>query len=332
MLGNPTFMCIDAGGENCPCSLAESGNCIVCGRLSGRDCSDCQWHGVCIYNEFIQNGRKTKKNREDFTAEIVTRIKYDEETVMLGLKVGKGFAVKCYAAGSYVFLRRRDCEQFFNVPISVMRADAETEMIFLLVKGISAKTKAIIEDERALLVRGPYRNGIFGLDSLQNMIKTAKREGRKGKILIAAKATGIAPAAKLMQTLENNHGVSLFLDPANMKPQVLEDVLIEEPEDYCELDFTKPGDLLKLKLELAAGGYDCFAVFASDYYVKLLSDMAEEIGFAGKLLISNNHNICCGEGICGACSVAGKNGETMKMCKCRLSGEEMLCRKHSAAE
>ena len=30
-------VCIDAGSENCPCLLAESGDCITCSRLKGKD-------------------------------------------------------------------------------------------------------------------------------------------------------------------------------------------------------------------------------------------------------------------------------------------------------
>lgn len=327
MLENPTFMCIDAGGENCPCILAESRNCIVCGRLSGQDCSGCRWHGVCIYNEYIQNHRRIKKNRRDFEATIVERRLYDDDTVMLGLNVGKGFSIKCYSGGSYVFLRKKESEQFFNVPISVMRADSEAGIIYLLIKCISAKTKALLEEDKSIIVRGPYKNGIFGIDDIYSSLDKAKREGRRGRLLIVCRATGIAPAAKLMQSLGHEHYVGVTADPANMSRQIIEDSLSDAPDDYRELDFTDSGDMLKLKLELASGGYDCLAVFTSDYYINMIGEMAEEIKFQGKLAVSNNFNICCGEGVCGACSVAGKNGETMKMCKCRLSGEEILKRK-----
>ena len=49
-------VCADVGTANCPCPLAATGDCLVCGRLSGRGECDCSWAGVCIYNEYIQNG------------------------------------------------------------------------------------------------------------------------------------------------------------------------------------------------------------------------------------------------------------------------------------
>lgn len=52
------YDCIDCGTENCPCYLAATGDCLVCSRLAGKDYCDCNWKGVCIYNEFIQSGKK----------------------------------------------------------------------------------------------------------------------------------------------------------------------------------------------------------------------------------------------------------------------------------
>lgn len=326
MLENPTFMCIDAGGENCPCILAESGNCIACGRLSGNDCSGCRWHGVCIYNEYIQNHRKIKRNRHDFEADVIERIRRDD-TVILGLDVGKGFSVKCCPAGSYVFLRRKMCEQFFNVPISVMRTDTEKGRIYLLIKCISAKTKALLEEDDSLIVRGPYKNGILGIDDMYESLKKVKDEGRRGKILIVCRSAGISPAAKLISSIGKGHYIKLIADTSNLNPDIVEAVPQESADDRMELDFTDSKDLTRLKEEIASGEYDCIAVFASDYYINLTGEMAEETGFKGKIAVSNNFNICCGEGICGACSVAGKKGETVKLCKCRLSGEDILKRK-----
>ena len=67
-------VCIDAGSENCPCLLAESGDCITCSRLQGKDCCDCNWRGVCIYNEYIQNGKKINNRRESKKTRILKKI------------------------------------------------------------------------------------------------------------------------------------------------------------------------------------------------------------------------------------------------------------------
>ena len=61
--------------------------------------------------------------------------------------------------------------------------------------------------------------------------------------------------------------------------------------------------------------YQNVFVLASDYYIGAIKDalnIPEE-----KLIYSNNFHMCCGEGICGACSHVDKNGNISKMCKCR---------------
>lgn len=66
--------CIDAGSEYCPCHLAETGDCILCSQLSGKKFCDCiNWKGVCIYQEFIWNGKKAKEERETYLGKIIKK-------------------------------------------------------------------------------------------------------------------------------------------------------------------------------------------------------------------------------------------------------------------
>ena len=41
------------------------------------------------------------------------------------------------------------------------------------------------------------------------------------------------------------------------------------------------------------------------------------------LSIANNNLICCGEGICGACTV-NVNGERIKSCKAQINSRDFL--------
>ena len=139
------YDCIDCGTENCPCYLAATGDCLVCSRLAGKDYCDCNWKGVCIYNEFIQSGKKINNVREEFTAKVEENKRYGQDTVVLVLDVGRGFALKCAKPGSYVFLKRAEDEDFYNIPISVMKSDITGGKIHLAVKEMSAKSKRITE-------------------------------------------------------------------------------------------------------------------------------------------------------------------------------------------
>ncbi|MDD3168570.1 MAG: hypothetical protein PHC91_03775, partial [Eubacteriales bacterium] len=86
--------CIDAGSENCPCYLAVTGDCLICSRLQGRDYCNCNWRGVCIYNEFVQGNRKINNPRRDFEAQIIEKKFYKEDLVVYILDVDQGFAMK----------------------------------------------------------------------------------------------------------------------------------------------------------------------------------------------------------------------------------------------
>ena len=53
--------------------------------------------------------------------------------------------------------------------------------------------------------------------------------------------------------------------------------------------------------------------------MNIVNSIDENIRFA----ISNNNLICCGEGICGACSI-NLNGLKVKTCKTQVSSKEYL--------
>jgi succinate dehydrogenase/fumarate reductase-like Fe-S protein len=70
--------------------------------------------------------------------------------------------------------------------------------------------------------------------------------------------------------------------------------------------------------------YDNVILLASDYYIENLGRMIKKTLPGADLAVSNNFRICCGEGLCGSCSVDTPGGDTIKMCKCQLKGEEFL--------
>ena len=49
-----------------------------------------------------------------------------------------------------------------SVPVSVMAADVEHESLWVILKIISAKTKALAACEDFLEMRGIYRSGLLG--------------------------------------------------------------------------------------------------------------------------------------------------------------------------
>ncbi|HWQ78509.1 MAG TPA: hypothetical protein VN381_06820 [Anaerovoracaceae bacterium] len=334
--------CIDAGSENCPCFLAVTGDCLVCSRLQGKNFCSCQWSGVCIYNEFVQGNKKVNNPRKDFEAQIVERKFYKDDLVVYVLDVGKGFALKAERPGSYLFVKGSGAGSFYDIPISVMKADPEKGQIHIAVKIISTKTKALLAEPEKLAVRGLYRNGVHGITSIIN------KRGKNQKTLIIAKGIGIAPGILASQALRLKGSVDMVVDTEKINTALIEDYLvaerlkptprisaqsIREPSNreskkrneaiqYLSLTEKDAGNRLESLMKQEQ--YDNVILLVSDYYIDTLGRIIRRALPAADLAVSNNFRLCCGEGLCGSCAVDMNAGETIKMCKCQLKGEELL--------
>ena len=322
--------CIDAGTENCPCYLAITGDCLICSRLQGKDYCNCNWRGVCIYNEFIQGNRKVNNPRKDFEAVIVKKKIYKEDLAIYILDVGKGFAMKAGVPGSYLFVKANGASNFYDIPISVMKADVEKGQIHLAIRVIATKTKALLLENEKLIIRGPYRNGIHGISSV------VKKRGSDFRTLMIAKGIGIAPGVMVMQALENKGSMDMVIDTEKISEELISDYIgAESPAELSGKEGKEEGVILylslaeeesekKLEALMRKKRYDNVILLASDYYIGKLGDMTRKCLPEANLAVSNNFHICCGEGLCGSCSVDTSGGETIKMCKCQLKGEELL--------
>lgn len=334
-------LCADIGTDNCPCPLAETGDCLVCSRLAGRGECDCRWAGVCVYNEYIQNGGAVLQRREDRPVEILKKTWYGSDLLVLVLKVSKGFALRASRPGSFVFVNPVGRSAVSNVPVSIMRTDAEEGKIFLAIKIISAKTKAVAEAEDMLMLRGVYRNGLLGggLPGLRDDVRSVRAGGsasgqgkpQERRWLVMTKGAGFAPAVNLLTAADGKVRTDLLIDTEKIGEEMISDNLrtVKGMDD----GMVKAGavSLLEmtevLKAERAKGrypsppgidkveAYDRVMILASDYYIKTLAECLEIP--SRKLVFCNNFRMCCGEGICGACGHTDRTGHVSKMCKCR---------------
>lgn len=301
--------CIDAGSEYCPCYLAEMNNCITCTRLKGKDYCDCTWRGVCIYQEYHFLNHKKRDMRQNFEATIVERKFLGENAIVFTLKVPQSLARQLKQPGSYIFIRNRKLEQFFDMPISIMYADHMEGIIKIAVEIHGVKTQSIKNVEDSLLIRGPYWNGLFGIEELK------KTKGASCLVL----ARGIAQAPAILAVkymLKNKNEVKLLIDRSTTKYNLI--------QEYCSaeilndnLDFySKEGKEL-LRHFLNIGNYELIFIGGSDYlHQNLLEIIKEEEKY--KIVLTNNKEICCGEGICGACTVYDADGIPIRSCKTQI--------------
>lgn len=305
--------CIDSGTENCPCYLAATGDCLICSRLQGKEYCDCLWKGVCIYNEFIQNNKEINNPRKDFISKIVSKKQYLDDLYVITLDVGRGFALKAAIPGSYVFLQAPNYKNYYQTPISIMHSDTENGLITVLIKSISAKTKALCAQEDKLIIRGVYRGGISGMSKITGRFS---RIIPNSKVLILTKGVGFAPAINFLAWAGKDTETEIIIDNDKicshliwdyLQPSTVDKILIESLQECLDLFLAE-----KMKQE----NYSAVVILASDYYIEEARKMIMELPEPPAFVYSNNANICCGEGICGACSCVDPDGTLHKKCKC----------------
>lgn len=293
-MSNLKYGCIDAGTENCPCYLAETGNCIYCSRLAGKDYCDCDWRGVCVFNEFRQNGEKTRAAREEFEAKITEKKQYMEDLYVLVLDTGAGFAIKASRPGSFISVKKPGYSDWYSMPLSVIKSDIENGYIHIAIKAISAKSKTVLGEAEQLSVRGVFRNGIIGLEEVTKV---------KGPVAVISKGIGFAAAAHFINSYPD---CSIYIDTDKICQELVRDYMSQSVRgriNYVNLNEGR-NDIVK-ELE----GYDGAVIAASEYFTEYFKEACDE---NMRIAVLNNCNICCGEGICGACCDSSGN----KMCKC----------------
>lgn len=321
-------ICIDAGTPNCPCPLAETGDCLVCSRLNGRDKCDCSWCGLCIYNEFIQNDEKARNRRKEAALPIVSRRWYGSDIVIIEIGADKKTVLEGSNPGSIMFLNGTQ-DPYFAVPVSIMRTDMQRSTVSFALKVISAKTKAIAKSEEKLFARGIYRNGLLS-GSLEaeplsiSLIKGAQGASTAASWLFLTKGVGFAPAVNIIDRLPAEVFADMVIDTEKITEEIISDTLSRcdaVRNGSVKMDIAPlmrlldEEDKLRQKYEKMIGTYDKVFILASDYYIKALS---AAFGIPDdRLVYANNFNMCCGEGICGACCHVDENGNVSKMCKCR---------------
>ena len=310
-MGEAKRSCVDVGSEYCPCSLALTGDCLICSRLQGEvdeDTStcDCGWEGSCPYTILTQNGGKPASRREERSAVLLERKDYGQEISVLIFDVGPGFAQKASIPGSFVFLRRNAVEDgawdhagSYDMPVSVMKADETAGTIHLAIRREGPKSKMLLNRISTMddyVIRGPYYSGLLGAERL----RSANIKGKR--ILFLTKGIGAAPAILAMdRLLPMNVSMRWLADETKIDGQLL--------EEY--------GEAVKLEpMILDDQLYDIVVISGSPFFAESMGrEMRKRLPEA-ELVISNNATMCCGEGICGACTEVTEDGQVIRRCKC----------------
>lgn len=314
-----TYICADKGSEKCPCILMEAGQCYTCGMIRTGKCS-CIWQGVCPYTEYKQAGEITKPAYRERNFIVTERMDLSPVLTVVTLKVPLAYAAKCREPGSFIIVKANG----WQVPVSVMKSYTANEdeafgtaefwesgRIVVAVNAAGPKTIDLLKRcsvGSIWSLRGPYFSGLVRKELFNP----------KALSIVAAKGMAIMPLINMKQLIGGNLA-SFYLDSTKLPQSFKEKYLVDFEYETIDLE----NDIEKMACELMEVRKFCIdstgikpnlLLMVSPYYVEALIN---EMGIDSKEVIIPNHaNMCCGEGICGACSHTSKDGITVRSCKC----------------
>lgn len=299
------LQCVDAGSEYCPCYLSEENSCIICTQLQDKGYCHCNWMGVCIYNNFhfLGNKRSDLRRPEELT---IVNSRLIGKILVLTIRVTRHMARSLNQPGAYIFLRNKNDKYFFDAPMSVMTCEPDKSLIKIAIEVRGVKTKKILQHGETISVRGPYWNGIFGLDLL--------KKSKNLKCLVLARSIAQAPAIlPIKHLLKNKNQLDIILNKRSNEYNFIKEYL--NIEATIEVDMVSDQVAILCKQLMKKNNYDLVFIGGSDRLQNKVKKAVREIDNNVKFVTTNNNLICCGEGVCGSCSIRTNSGIWIKTCK-----------------
>ncbi len=325
------YRCVDAGTEKCPCVLMEAGQCYTCSMSRDGVCACGEnWRGSCPYTVWLQQGGQRQPAPQSCEAPVLAVREYAPHLSAVTLSVPRGLAQRCRALGTYLIVESLG----WQIPLSVLRSTyAESGgRIEIALQPAGPKSRALLQNGSAPWhVRGPFYGGLTHLGS--GALDTA------APLLVIAKGTALAPFVNVIDRWDLPK-LTVLIDDDKLTADFLADYLKTEngekiPWQPIRLASEMPKAMAMLReneqtLFLASPYYaaqakkafaacctiGCAAQHASSS-CSCTSAAHDRQAQAHCLLLPNHANICCGVGICGACSETDADGVTVRKCKCQ---------------
>lgn len=309
-----SYECVDAGGEFCPCHLADLDECIMCSHLQGENMCDCIWVGECIYQNYLWNNEKSKRARKDTEAIIIYKKKICDDIMFLKLRFDREIVKQLKHPGSYVMLKSQGYPNYYNAPMSIMKVNEKDNSVEILIEVIGPKTKTIEKEDDTLTIRGPYLNGLMGLKKLKAC--------RKKNIVIVGRGMGIAPCINTVNYLrEKQNKITFIVDYGKRQMDFMKEYLMEIDCDLHVLNLKNKSDYDKFE-KIINNEVDIVYSSGSDNFNRRIYNAIKK--YVPNFVISNNAKMCCGEGVCGSCEFIDSDDNTMKLCKAQVNPSTLL--------
>ena len=307
--------CIDAGTEYCPCKLAEHGQCLICSQCQGKVFCDClNWKGVCIYQELYNNANKAKEGRKTYNCNVTEVVNYEDSLIIIKFKALHKLALDLVKPGSYIFIRT-DENTYFDIPISIMNSDIENDIIEIAVeiRGIKTKKLLSIKTNENIVIRGPYWNGVFGIKNILDQ--------KDSKALVLARGIGLAPMMPVIRKLIlQNNKVQLVIDKNPFEINFASELLNKYNINIFENSLFDKGTLSDhakvIIKDSLKDGIKYIHIAGADILTYSVINYLNDIDRNDiSLSCCNNFKMCCGEGICGACTSRFSGHRVKRFCK-----------------
>ena len=302
--------CFDAGSRYCPCILVETGYFVDCSIMRGDVICDFGWRGLCIYEEFLRNGKKSTEKRTGIPLTVTKRDKLTDQAFIIELTLPEDITTWMEHPGSFVLIRPTGQPESYNVPISV--SEMENSKVKLAVEVIGPKT-AILDKTclpgAEIIVTAPFWSGIHGLPNTGDLSYS--------NVLIIAKGMGQAPVPKLAKyILSRNGSVTAMLGPGSLGLVFIEESLKNMGAQVELLPKEKNHNMNRIEAELRSGKYDIIVSANSLQQHLAMLNLIETIDDPPQFAWISNFSMTCAEGICGSCLACG-----VRTCKAKLPGK-----------
>ena len=288
--------------------------------MQGSHFCDClNWKGVCIYQELHDNGNKAKEQRKTYTCKVCEKVLYPDDVLLIKFEAPHKLVIDLARPGSFIFIRSEE-NVYFDVPISILESDIETNIISIMIeiRGIKTKQLLNIEDGGNITIRGPYWNGVFGLKNI--------RKQKNNESLVIARGIGMAPMMPVISRLvENGNTVTLILDK-----QPFNDIYVSEWLDKLnivaqEMNLIEKGELspegkVAIKSIVKYNNISLIHIAGADILTYSVIDFLDSLDRKDiDLSCCNNFKMCCGEGVCGSCTARFSGHRVKRFCKVQAS-------------
>lgn len=288
--------------------------------MQGSHFCDClNWKGVCIYQELHDNGNKAKEQRKTYTCKVCEKVLYPDDVLLIKFEAPHKLVIDLARPGSFIFIRSEE-NVYFDVPISILESDIETNIISIMIeiRGIKTKQLLNIESGGNITIRGPYWNGVFGLKNI--------RKQKNNEALVIARGIGMAPMMPVINRLvENGNTVTLILDKQPFKEIYVSEWLDKLNIVPQEMNLIEKGELspegkVAIKSIVKYNNISLIHIAGADILTYSVIDFLDSLDRKDiDLSCCNNFKMCCGEGVCGSCTARFSGHRVKRFCKVQAS-------------